>query len=119
MKADLPAAVRHVARFIGSGLDEELLEIVVKQSSIDFMLAHGTKFDDHLLRARNAARRLPPGGESSKVRSGRVGDHLRELSPKVRDEIDALWRQEMEPRFGLPSYQALRVEITELASRIR
>jgi hypothetical protein len=119
MKADLPAAVRHVARFIGYGLDQELLGIVVKQSSIDFMLAHGTKFDDHLLRARNAARSLPPGGESSKVRSGRVGNHLRELSQKVRDEIDAIWRREMDPKFGLPSYEALRMEIGDLASRIR
>jgi Sulfotransferase domain len=117
MKADLPTAVRHVARLIDRALDQELLETVVKQSSIEFMLAHGRKFDDHLLRARNAARSLPPGGKSSKVRSGRVGDHLRELSRKVRDEIDAIWRQEIEPRFGLPSYEALRAEIGELALR--
>jgi Sulfotransferase domain len=119
MKADLPAAVRQVARFIDYASDPELLEIVVKQSSIEFMLAHGRKFDDHLLRARNAARGLPPGGTSSKVRSGRVGDHVRELSRPVREEIDALWRQEIASRFALSSYEALRAEIGELASRTK
>jgi hypothetical protein len=119
MKADLPATVRHVAQFIDHCSDQELLQIVVRQSSIEFMLAHGKKFDDHLLRAHNAARHLPPGGESSKVRTGRVGDHLCELSQKVCGEIDALWRLEMEPRFGLPSYEALRAEIDELALAAR
>jgi len=85
---------------------------VVKQSSIEFMRAHGTKFDDHLVReARNASRGLPPGGDSSKVRSGRVGDHFFELPEEVSEQLDAIWREEIEARFGLPSYQAMREQL--------
>ena len=112
MKADLPSTVRRIARFINCELDEDLLEIVVKQSSIEFMRAHGTKFDDHLVReARNASRGLPPGGDSSKVRSGRVGDYFFELPEEVSEQLDAIWREEIEARFGLPSYQAMREQL--------
>src|SRR5438034_5630833 len=58
-----------------------------------------SKFDDHLVReARNAARGLPPGGDSSKVRSGRVGDHFFELPEEVSEQLDAIWREEIEAR---------------------
>ena len=78
--ADVPGTVRRVAGFIGCPLDGGLLDIVVRQSSIEFMKAHGSQFDDHVVRAaRNAANGLPPGGSSSKVRGGRVGDHVDEL----------------------------------------
>jgi hypothetical protein len=108
MKADLPRAVQRIAGFIGLTLDEELLEIAVRQSSIEFMNQHRAKFDDHLVRqARNFSRGIPPGGESAKVRGGRVGDHAFELSKRTREELDAIWREEMQPN-GLPSYDAIR-----------
>jgi hypothetical protein len=114
MKRDLPATVRKVARFIGCGLDEELLETVVRQSSIEFMSAHRGQFDDHLLRrARNAACGLPPGGSSSKVRAGRVGDHRRELPDDVARELDAIWQQEIGQELGLADYPELRAELAE------
>lgn len=114
MKADPVAAVCNVARFIDYPLDDDLLEIVVKQSSIEFMHTHGTKFDDHLVRqVRNASQNLPPGGASSKLRAGRVGDHSRELSQEICREIDAVWRQEM-AKCGLSSYDTLRAEVAKL-----
>jgi hypothetical protein len=109
MKADLPSAVRRIAGFIGLKLDEELLEIVVRQSSIEFMNQHRAKYDDHLVRqARNFSRGIPPGGESAKVRGGRVGDHAFELSARTCKELDAIWREEMQAKCGLPSYELLR-----------
>ena len=39
-----------IAHFLDIELDESLLEIVVRQSSFDFMLAHKDKFDERLLR---------------------------------------------------------------------
>jgi hypothetical protein len=114
MKADLQEAVRKIARFIRCGLDEDLLKVVVRQSSIEFMKAHGSQFDDHLVRrARNAARGLPPGGDSSKVRNGRVGDHLVELPKDVRQELDAIWREEIQKRFGIPSYRVMREQLAK------
>jgi hypothetical protein len=113
MKADLRAAIQSIARFIGCELDENLLEVAARQSSIEFMKAHGTKFDDHLVRrARNAARSLPPGGDSSKVRNGRVGDHLVEIPKDVSQELDLIWREEIETRLGLPCYEAMREQLT-------
>lgn len=104
--ADLPGAVRRIARFIGRPLDRGLLDVVVRQSSIGFMKAHGSRFDDHVVRSVcNAANGLPPGGSSSKVRNGRVGDHVDALPPDVRRALDRIWREEMEGRFGLASYR--------------
>ncbi len=112
MKADLPAAVRAIAGFMNIQLDTELEEIVLEQSSIEFMRAHGGQFDDHLIRqARDRACGLPPGGKASKVRSGRVGDHAAELDPQVLDELDTLWTQRIAARFGLASYADLRAKL--------
>ena len=40
MKADLPRTVERVAEFIGIDLDDELREITIRQSGIEFMKAH-------------------------------------------------------------------------------
>lgn len=120
MSANLCETIRRIAEFIQCELDDDLLEIVVKQSSIEFMRAQGTKFDDHLVRrARNASRGLPPGGESSKVRTGRVGDHWAELPEDVMHALDSIWREEIELTLGIPSYPALRAQLArERESRI-
>lgn len=108
MQRDLPQAVRRIADFIGCPMDDALLEIVLRHSSIDFMRAHATKFDDHVVRnARNAANGLPAGGVSAKVRGGRVGDHVLELPLDVRQTLDAIWREEIGARFGVSSYDTM------------
>ena len=109
---DVPGTVRRIARFIECPLDDDLLDIVVRQSSIEYMKAHGTQFDDHVVRAaRNAANGLPPGGLSSKLRGGRVGDHVDELPMDAREALDGIWREEMERRFGLASYRDMLAAI--------
>ncbi|MDX1433398.1 MAG: sulfotransferase domain-containing protein [Gammaproteobacteria bacterium] len=109
MTREPPAAIERVARFIGIELDAELRDIVLAQSSIEFMQAHRHQFDDNLVRkTRDAACGLPAGGEvTGKVRSGRVGARERELSPDILHELDRLWRVEVEPATGLASYAAL------------
>jgi hypothetical protein len=112
MQTDLPRAVRRIAAFVGCTLDEELLDIVVRQSSLAFMRAHQRQFDDHLIReARDAVCGLPPGGESSKVRAGNVGDHARELPLAESADFDRVWREEIEATLGFPSYAALRAAL--------
>jgi hypothetical protein len=109
MKADLPATVQTIASFLGLELDEALLALVTRQASLDFMLAHKEKFADPLIREAHVKFGfLPPGGDSAKVRNGRVGDHRTELPSDVGVEMDAVWREVVEARVGLPSYQALR-----------
>ena len=112
MKQDLPGTVRRIAAFIGCALDAALFDIVVRQSSVDFMREHTHQFDDNLLReARDEACGLPPGGDSSKVRTGNVGDHAQELSQNVIDELDVIWREEIEAQLGFVSYAALRAAL--------
>lgn len=112
MRINLPQTVATVAGFIGIKLDNELFEVVVRQSSIEFMKANKEKFNDRLMRELSEKQSgLPPGGDSSKVREGRVGDHKRELSQEIIDELDAIWQKEIAERFGLATYQALQNEL--------
>ena len=109
MKEDLSQAVRTVARFIDCELDKLLLDLVVKQSSIEFMRAHIHKFDENLNRVRSEkVCGLPPGGDSSKVKNGQVGGHVHVLSESISQELDDIWREEIESKFGFVSYQAFR-----------
>ena len=112
MKQDLPLTIQRIATFIGCEVDNELFNIVLRQSSVEFMRVHKQHFDDHLIRAkRDAVCGLPPGGDSSKVRTGNVGDHARELPPEIIVELDRLWRQEIETTLGFPSYAAMRATL--------
>jgi hypothetical protein len=40
-----------------------------------------------------------------------VGDHWLELPEEVSQELDAIWREEIEAKFGLSSYRALRAQL--------
>ena len=109
MKLDLLGTVQTIAHFLEIDPDESLLEIVIKQSSFDFMLAHKDKFDDLLMRDFFVKMGMhPPGSDATKVRSGRVGDHRKELSANISGEMDDIWRKKIEAILGLASYQALR-----------
>jgi hypothetical protein len=108
MNRDLATTVRRIAAFAGIPLDAELFEIVMRQSSLDFMLAHKNRFDDFLMRQRSeTVGGLPTGSDSSKVRKGKVGEHQYELPPEISAELDDIWRQEIESKLGFASYAAL------------
>ena len=112
MKQNLPLTIRRIAAFIDCDLDDELFDIVLRQSSVEFMRVHKQRFDDHLIRVkRDAVCGLPPGGNSSKVRTGNVGDHARELPAEINTDLDRLWREEIETSLGFPSYAALRAAL--------
>jgi len=112
MKADLPQTIERVANFIGSPLDDELKQIVLKQSDIKFMQEHKEQFEDHIIRkARSAAMRLPLDGQLNKVRNGQVGEAKQKVPDEIKQELDHIWRAEITPRFGLNSYEDLRNEL--------
>ena len=109
MKEDLPGAVRRVAVFLGISLDRALLDLVVNQASLEFMLAHKDRFDDLLMRQLGeTAAGLPPGADSSKVRKGEVGTHRSELPADIAREMDEIWRHEIGSPLGLEDYEAVR-----------
>ncbi|NNF77234.1 MAG: sulfotransferase domain-containing protein [Rhizobiales bacterium] len=109
IKQDPAACVRIVAQFIDIELDDQLEQLVLEQSSIEFMLRHKHQFDDNLLRrARDAAIGLPPDGESSKVKSGKVGASKPLLSEHMAARFDEIWREEVTPLTGAKCYRDLR-----------
>lgn len=112
MKADLPGTIEKVANFIGIPLDDELRQIVLKQSDIKFMQEHKEQFEDHLIRkARSEAMRLPLDGQLNKVRNGQVGESKRHLPDELIQELAGVWQTEITARIGLNSYEDLRNEL--------
>jgi len=112
MKTDLPGTIERVAEFIGIELDEELKQIVLKQSDIKFMQEHKSQFEDHLIRkARSAAMRLPLDGQLNKVRNGQVGESKVAVPDEIKQELDVVWRDEITAKVGLKSYDDLRKEL--------
>ncbi|HEY6598419.1 MAG TPA: sulfotransferase domain-containing protein [Pseudomonadales bacterium] len=108
MSRDVTTTIRRVAAFAGIALDDALLDIVRRQSSIEFMLAHKDRFDDRLMRERSErVGGLPPGSDSAKVRKGKVGEHTTELSPEISAEMDQVWTEDIESKFGFANYVAM------------
>jgi hypothetical protein len=115
MKADLPGTVRKIARFMEIALDEELLDIVTRQSSREFMLAHKHHFDEHPT-AQYLEKRanLPTPISAHKVTPGPLDEARYQLSPLHKAMLDDIWREQITPRFGLARYDDLRQSLREL-----
>jgi hypothetical protein len=112
MKADLSRTIERVAAFIDIPLDDELREIVLKQSDIKFMREHKEQFEDHIIRkARGEAMRLPLDGRLNKVRTGQVGESKERVPDEIRNELEAVWQEVVMPKTGLHSYEELRKEL--------
>ena len=106
------ANIRRLAAFCGIPLDQRLLELTLEQSSLPFMLAHKDKFDDLLFRRASEERsRLPPGGESSKVRTGQVGRHRTELPPMISAAMDARWARIVTPALGFRDFASFNAAL--------
>jgi hypothetical protein len=108
MNADPMTHIRRVAAFCGIPLDDALLELVLERTSLAFMLAHKQLFDDRMMREMTERRiGLPPGGDSAKVRVGRVGSHERELPSEAVGMLDATWNETVTPKIGFRNYAEL------------
>ncbi|HET9910184.1 MAG TPA: sulfotransferase domain-containing protein [Anaerolineales bacterium] len=112
MKSNLTRTIEQVAAFMDIPLDEELREIVLRQSDIKFMQEHKEQFEDHLIRkARSEAMRLPQDGQLNKVRNGQVGESRERVPEEIIKELDVLWQEVVTPKTGLHSYEDLRKEL--------
>ena len=103
-------AVRKIAKFINCGAeDKELHQLVVKQSSLEFMKQHVDKFDDHVLKAkRNEAMGLAKDATgAAKVRAAKREEYKTMLSLETIQAIDDRWKL-MEEATGYASYDELR-----------
>lgn len=107
MQKDLQGTIRRVAEFIDIPLDDELLEITLEHTSFAYMSAHQDRFDDIGMRHLSEVRcRLPPGGDSTKVREGKVGES-KKLSAGIIAELDEVWRREIALPLGFKDYASL------------
>ena len=112
MIANHPGTIRRVAAFCDIALDDELLDITLRNSSLEFMLANKSKFDDLLMREMSERlANLPPGSDSAKVREGKIGGHTRVLDERVLDEMDRIWREQIEPRYGFSTYAEMEAAL--------
>lgn len=106
MKADLPGTVQRIAHFIGINLDDTLLDIVLRQSSREFMLAHKHQFDEHILRKIGEKRAgLPPAIDASKVTPGNSSHPRHKLTPALKKELDDIWKEQIQSKFGFGNYE--------------
>lgn len=115
MKADLPGTVRKIARIMEIDLDDSLLDIVVKQSSREFMLAHKDQFDArHMRKIGDKRAGLPPAIDLSKVTPGSSNHARYQLSETTKKELDDIWREQVQSKFGFKNYDELRQALREL-----
>lgn len=112
MAADPALAIRRIAAFAGIVLDDALLALTLERSSLPFMLAHKSKFDDLLMRRASETRAgVPPGGDSAKVRKGGSGAGKAELPPDVLDLLDDKWQALVAPVTGFEDYAAFEAAL--------
>ena len=108
MKLDLPGTIARIADFVDIKLDAELKRITEEHASLKFMQQHKNRFDDRLMREfSERVVSLPPGSDSSKVRTGKVGEHAQHFSDELSAEMDAIWQQEIADNLGYRSYQSM------------
>ena len=108
MNKDLEGTIRRVAGFMEIDLDDELLAITMEHASLPFMKKHSDRFDDKMMRDRSVAKcGLPTDSDSSKVRSGQVGESRQQLSDDVSAAFDAVWQEQISAEFGFEDYASM------------
>ncbi len=108
MSKDLLGTIRRVAEFMEVTLDDELLAIAKEHASLAFMQQHKNRFDDKLMRERSiAVAGLSADSDSSKVRTGQVGESRRQLSAEVVADLDELWQRRITSELGFEDYAAM------------
>jgi len=118
MKADLPGTVQKVARFMGIELDDSLFNIVVRQASREFMLAHKHQFDaSYLHRIGGKRAGLPLPIDASKVTPGPSNQARYQLSPVLKKELDDIWREQVQSKYGFKDYEELHQALREMTKQ--
>ncbi|MEH6582344.1 MAG: sulfotransferase domain-containing protein [Halioglobus sp.] len=108
MKEDLIGTIRKVANFMDIELDDGLLSITERHASLPFMQKNKDHFDDRMVRERSVELSgLPADSDSSKVRSGQVGEAGQQLDTAVVADLDAVWREKITAQLGFEDYAAM------------
>jgi hypothetical protein len=114
MKTDFDRHLERIAAFMSIELDDELRDIVTRQSSLAFMREHDSHFNDHFLRdIRQADMGLPEDGAISKVRPAGTGIKRRDISSNVEQLMAQRWQETVTPQLGWKSYQELLQDFSQ------
>lgn len=84
------------------------------------MKKNESSFDEKLSKlSRNEACGLPKdaGMKKSKIVNGKKGEGTLQLSKRLRDAIQAKWKEVVQPETGCESYEALRQEFKAMNSK--
>ena len=115
MREDLPGTVERIASFMDIPLDEELLALVVRQASREFMLEHKEQFGEAPFRRYVSQRAgLPFEGDAYKVTPGARNDPKYQLTTAHKQLMDEIWQSQITNRFDLADYTALRNALQSL-----
>ncbi|GMH36637.1 hypothetical protein BSKO_04510 [Bryopsis sp. KO-2023] len=110
LKLNLPTVVELIANFMGFDTgDKELLDIVTKQASFQFMKAHEDKF--RLEHSNSGSNKAP-----SKVNKG-VANRKNLLPGSASLCMDADWKRFVEPVTGFSTYADLRNHVNQELGR--
>jgi hypothetical protein len=116
--ADLPGAIMKIAKFMEISLDDQLLDIVSRQSSREFMLQHTEKYDSHhIVEVGSKRSGLPPVLDSNKVTPGTPDIPRYQLSEESKAWLDEIWHTVITKRHGLKDYEDLRNVLAKNSQR--
>jgi len=105
MNSDPALTIRRIADFCGIALDDALLDLTLRHSSMAYMLANKHQFDDHLFVVLSeSVAGIPKGSDSAKVREGKVGSHAQVLSSELIARLDDIWATQITARYGFETY---------------
>ena len=115
--------VRLIAEFLGI-TGEERVRKAVEQSSMEFMQAWPTKYDEHMLKyARNIACGLDRDAglteeSTGKVRDGKsAGSSKVSISEECLAKLEEKWNKVVSPVTGCETYENLRKKLNEELGR--
>ena len=109
LQASFATYLPAIAKFLRLPFDSELEQIVIRQSSLDFMRANEKHFGDFPLRKAHEKRSgLTLEGNSSKVSSVESAASRPKPSEQLVLDMQARWEQEVTPRIGFKDYPQLR-----------
>jgi len=111
MLKEARVTIARIAEFISVALDDELLDLTLQHSTIEFMLAHKDRFDDALMRKASEQHcGLAPGSDSAKVREGKAGAG-QTLSAETLAIVDECWHKQVTKALGISTYAQLLSEL--------
>eukprot|EP00210_Caulerpa_lentillifera_P006596 g6301.t1 len=123
LKEDLKGCIKLMSEFLGIGVgNQELLNLIERQSRFDFMKKHKAKFSNtYFKKMTKTALGFKEDeeilGATIRVRNGEIGQGKQKISPKQLEAMNKRWIEIVKPICGLASYEEMRDSINAESGR--